>query len=129
VFADVIFHGPDGRTERRTLMVDTGALYTWIPASLAESLGVAREELRPFRIATGEIIHRWIGHVSVEILGTKETTIVVFGDEGTRGLLGVYALEGLLLEVDTTNHVLRRADAANAYLMASLNPLVGTAAS
>jgi len=114
VYADVIFHGLNGRVERRNLMVDTGALYTWIPTSLAESLGVAREVLRPFRIATGEVVHRWTGQVVVEILETRVTTIVVFGDEGTRGLLGVYTLEGLLLEVDTTNHVLKKAEAANA---------------
>ena len=115
VYADVTFHGPNGRQERRNLMVDTGTLYTWIPASLAESLGVAREVLRPFRIATGEVVHRWTGEVVVELLDSRVTTIVVFGDEGTRGLLGVYTLEGLLLEVDTTNHVLKKADAANAY--------------
>ena len=93
---------------------------TWIPASLAKALGIVREELRPFRVATGEVIHRWIGHVTEEILGKKEPTIVVFGDEGTRGLLGVYALEGLLLEVDTANHLLRKADAANAYSVTAL---------
>ena len=93
---------------------------TWIPASLAKALGIVREELRPFRVATGEVIHRWIGHVTEEILGKKEPTIVVFGDEGTRGLLGVYTLEGLLLEVDTTNHVLKKADAANAYAVTAL---------
>jgi len=115
VYADVTFHGMNGRLERRNLMVDTGALYTWLPASLLDSLGVVREELRPFRIATGEVVHRWTGQVVVELLDSRVTTIVVFGDEGSRGLLGVYTLEGLLLEVDTTNHVLKKADAANAY--------------
>ena len=107
-YAEVAFHGPNGRMEKKTLMVDTGALFTWIPASLAESLGVQHEELRPFRIATGEVVHRWVGYLLVEVLGSKAPTIVVLGDEGIQGLLGVHALEGLLLEVDPTNHVLRR---------------------
>ena len=114
VYAEVTFHGPNGSLARKTLLVDTGALFTWIPASEAEALGIQRDELRPFRIATGEIVQRWIGQVVVEILGRRQTTIIVFGDEGSRGLLGVYTLEGLLLEVDTTNHVLRPVDAANA---------------
>jgi len=114
VYAEVTFLGPS-RTETRRLMVDTGALYTWIPASLAESMGIGREELRRFRLATGEIVHRWVGYVTLEVLGKRAPTIIVFADEGTAGLLGMHALEGLLLEVDPARNALKESDAANAY--------------
>jgi len=115
VYAEVTFHGRNGTVEQRRLMIDTGATFTWIPSSLAEALGVERRWSRPFRLANGELGDRWTGEIEVEILGRRATTIVVFGEEKTPGLLGVYTLEGLLLEVNPIDHVLRPWPAAFAY--------------
>ena len=115
VFADITFRVRNGQMAHRRLLVDTGSTYTWIPASFAESLVIERKERRPFGLATGDVVDRWIGEVEVEILGRRSTTIIVFGDEGIRGLIGVYTLEGLLLEVDPVHQLVRPQKAAFAY--------------
>lgn len=96
-------------------MVDTGSTFTWIPASLATSLGVTPRQVIPFRLANGETEDRTVGEIEIEVLGRRATTIVIFGGEKTPGLLGVHALEGLLLEVDPVTRTLHPWPAAFAY--------------
>ena len=124
---EVAFHGRNGLEEHRRLLVDTGSLYTWIPASLAERLGIERKERMPFLMANGDIVERWIGEVEVEILGRRATRIIVFGDEGTPGMVGADTLEGLALEVDPVRLELRRASAATPACRSHPEPQLATA--
>ncbi|WP_054857818.1 aspartyl protease family protein [Vulcanisaeta sp. JCM 16159] len=88
------------------LVVDTGSVYTVLPAKLLNELGVKPMGLRRFKLADGRIIERSVGVVGIEVQGIRAHTMVVFGDEGIY-LLGATTLEELGLEVDPVNKTLR----------------------
>jgi predicted aspartyl protease len=50
-------------------LVDTGALYTWLPASLLENLGVKRTHKRSFVLADGRTMERDVGLVIARLNG------------------------------------------------------------
>jgi len=89
--------------ERRTLesvLVDTGAEFSWFPASVLESLGVERIKVWRFRQADGSVLSRWTGGVALRVIGIPTIDEVVFGEPGDIVLLGAHSLEGLNLRVD-----------------------------
>jgi len=93
------------------LLVDTGSTYTWVRREVLENLGVRPTARWKFKTIDGRIIERDIGEVVVECLGERATTIVVFAERGDAEVLGVYALEGLRLEIDPVTRQLRRVEA------------------
>jgi predicted aspartyl protease len=80
--------------------VDTGALYTAVPASLLRRLNVSPLGRRTFLLAEGRTTDRDIGHAWVRVDGQAIITIVVFDEDRAPALLGSYTLEGLTLQVD-----------------------------
>ena len=103
----VTFIGPTGGRRTLTMLVDTGATYTWVPEKWLRALGV--RPLRPmgFRLGDGRVIHRRLGEATVEIEGIRATTVVVFARQRDATVLGVQALEGVALEVDPAREALR----------------------
>lgn len=91
------------RYEAMEALVDTGSSYTWAPRELLERLGVEPVDRWEFETADGRVIERDIGRTWVRIDGRSEVTLVVFGEEGSRPLLGAYTLEGLRLAPDPVN--------------------------
>ena len=94
---------PARRGERRTLesvLVDTGAELSWVPAPILESLGVERDKRLRFRQVSGAVLERWTGVAIVHAGGTRTADDVVFGEPGDVVLLGARSLEGLNLRVD-----------------------------
>ena len=63
-----------------------------------------------FKTIEGKLIEREIGEAPIECKGEKATTIIVFAEEGDVEVLGVYALEGLGLEVDPATKELRKSE-------------------
>ncbi|MCY4069554.1 MAG: hypothetical protein OXE79_10705 [Acidimicrobiaceae bacterium] len=88
------------RTLDLEALVDTGAFYTHAPASLLDELGIARNENVSLEFADGRIGRYDMGEARASINGKSVTTLVVFGDDGAKPLLGAYTLEGLNLAVD-----------------------------
>jgi predicted aspartyl protease len=95
--------GPDGPFERLDALVDTGSLYTWVPAATLGRLGLRPTGKRPFFTADSRVIERDIGRVWVSIDGQQEITLIVFGEETDQVLLGAYTLEGFALAADPVN--------------------------
>ena len=94
---------PLRRGERHSLesvLVDTGAELSWVPASLLESLGIVRDKQLQFRQASGTVLTRWTGIALVYAGGTWAVDHVVFGEPTDMVLLGARTLEGLNLRVD-----------------------------
>jgi clan AA aspartic protease len=91
------------RFEPVDALVDTGASYTVVPRSVLRRLGVTAHEHVPFVLADGRLIYRDVGRTWIRVNEKSEITLVVFGDDDTEALLGAYALQGLLLTVDTPN--------------------------
>jgi clan AA aspartic protease len=82
------------------LLVDTGALYSVLPASLLERLAVERLDRRDFTLADGSHVAYDVGEVTFVVDGHARTSLVVFAPEGVQALLGVLALESLGLMVN-----------------------------
>ena len=94
-----------GRTRSRNLhgLVDTGASYTMVPASILEELGIERFDTRTFSLADGSRRRFSLGWVEMELEGRPGFVYVIFGDEGVKILLGATALEAYGLAADAKN--------------------------
>ncbi len=83
------------------LLVDTGSEYTWIAATVLESLGIDREKKDlAFVMANGQQITRSVGFAVLGVESTFTVDEVVFAQPGDLLLLGARTLEGLNLTVD-----------------------------
>ena len=90
--------------------VDTGALYTMLPARALRELGVEPTGSRTFLIADGSRVSMDIGEARATIDGESVVTIVAFGEDNAPPVLGAYTLEGLALAVDPASRRLVPAD-------------------
>lgn len=85
-------------------LVDTGALYTTVPARLLMELDVTPRGRRRFLLADGRRVEMDFGDARVTIDGEQAPTLVVFGEDDDLALLGAHTLQGLGLAVDPTEH-------------------------
>ena len=100
---DIELENPARPGQKRTLrsvLVDTAAELSWVPAEVLESLGVERNNQWRFRQANGTVLERWTGTVSVYVAGKRTGDEVVFGEPGDLTLLGSRTLEGLNFRVE-----------------------------
>ena len=88
------------RYEAVEAIVDTGATYTVVPASLLGALGVQRLERRTFELADQRVVEFDVGEVKLRLNGRELTVLAVFGPENTTPLLGATTLELFGLGVD-----------------------------
>jgi len=91
---------PGERQEVRSVLVDTGAELSWIPATVLESLGIGRYRTARFRQATGAIVERSIGAAFMHVAGSRTVDDVVFGEPTDLVILGSRSLEGLNFRID-----------------------------
>jgi predicted aspartyl protease len=91
---------PGVRRTVHSVLVDTGAELSWVPAAVLESLGVERTSQWRFRQADGTILERWTGGVTVFVAGKRAGDEVVFGEPGDLVLMGSRTLEGLNFRVE-----------------------------
>lgn len=88
------------------LLVDTGALYTNIPAATLDQIGVARFMEHDITIADGRCIRRWVGDVIVQWQNHVGFTPVILGEPDDVPVLGAVALQTMGLAVDPVQHCL-----------------------
>ena len=91
-------------------LVDTGATYTMIPASVLNRLGVVPVAQMNFILADGQRIERDVGEASLRILGSSFHSPIVFANEDSNVLLGAVTLQIFGLGVDSLNECLIRVD-------------------
>ena len=118
---DVEIENPARPGERRTLtsvLVDTGAEFSWFPAAALESLGIERYNKWRFRQADGTILERLAGPAFIYVAGRRATDDVVFGEPGDLVLLGAHTLEGLNFRIDPVTRQLVDAGPAPAAVAA-----------
>ncbi len=84
-------------------LVDTGAGYTIVPSELLHELGVEATGEVELVLADGHRAVYAMGEARATIDGRSIPTIVVFGENHAKPLLGAYTLEGLRLVVDPAN--------------------------
>ncbi len=109
VHVNVVIESPSEPGEGRTvkLLVDTGSLFSMLPASVLEALGIKRTEKVDFQTASGEVMYRDIGYAWIRYDGRQALTPVIFGGESDACLLGVVTLETLRMEVDPVRNEIR----------------------
>lgn len=74
-------------------MVDTGALYSIIPAPILDEMGIARDKSELFSLADGSTIEMSIGLALLGINGRARTVHVAFGHDPDIILTGAMTLE------------------------------------
>lgn len=98
---------PDGRNYQTVeAIVDSGAAYTTLPASLLRGLGVEALSSRTFVLADGSRIRRGFGQTWMRLEGQEDISPVVFWDEETPPLLGRVTLGIFSLGIDSANNQL-----------------------
>ena len=94
-------------TEKMEFLLDSGAIYSLVPRSVLDRLGIrplAREE---FRLADGTKITREKGIALFRYGPRGGGADVLFGEEGDSLLLGAFTLEALGLSLDPLRRELR----------------------
>ena len=95
------------RTIPIEFLIDSGAIYSVVPSTILESLGIKRLAEEEFRLANGDRIVRKKG-IALFKYGKKiGGADVIFGEEGDSTLLGAYTLEALGLALDPLKRELK----------------------
>jgi clan AA aspartic protease len=93
--------------ERLTFLVDSGAIYSVVPAAVLQRLGIRPFAEHTFRLADGSTVVRKKGGALFRYRARMGVADVIFGEEGDATLLGVTALEALGLSFDPIRRELR----------------------
>jgi len=89
------------------LIVDSGAVYSVIPALVLDRLGIEPLAEESFRLANGTRIIRRKGSALFRYGGKVGSADVIFGEPGDAPLLGALTLEALGLTLDPVKRELR----------------------
>ena len=89
------------------MVVDSGAIYSVVPAGVLRRIGVEPREVQAFGLAHGVSVRRSVGNVLYEIADRSGAAPVIFGRRGDASLLGVVTLEALGLRLDPLRRRLR----------------------
>jgi clan AA aspartic protease len=96
------------RVARVTFLVDSGAIYSIVPANVLRRLGIKpHRKTRTFTLADGSSITREIGNAIFQIDGESGASPVIFGETGDSSLLGAVSLEAAGLLLDPVKRILR----------------------
>ncbi len=95
------------RTVQVNFLVDSGAVYSVVPASVLRRLGVKPHSHRTFILADGSQITRRMGDVLFRFDGNQGASPVIFGQRGDSVLLGAVSLEALGMILDPIKRELR----------------------
>ena len=89
------------------MLVDSGAIFSVVPADELSALGIAPEKTERFSLADGSSVTRQVGIARFEVVGRSGGAPVIFGEPGDAWLLGVLSLESLGLLLDPFKRELR----------------------
>lgn len=81
-------------------LIDSGAVYSLVPASTLRKLGIRPHRQVDFSLADGTTISRRVGDAYFELQGEGGAAPVIFGEEGDEPLLGATTLESIGLILD-----------------------------
>lgn len=81
-------------------LVDTGASFSFFPASMLRGLGISPHSDVRFEMGDKRIVTYPVGRAMVTIEGRSEVAPVAFGEEDSEPVIGVVTLELLRMMVD-----------------------------
>ncbi len=94
-------------TEALELLIDSGAIYSVVPATVLERLGIRPLAQQEFRLADGTRILRKKGIALFRYRDRVGGADVIFGEAGDSTLLGAFTLESLGYALDPLRRELR----------------------
>lgn len=94
---------------RVKFLIDSGATYSFVPATLLKKVGIKPTGFQEFILANGDVIRRRRGDAIFFFNGDQGAAPVVFGEEGDANLLGVVTLGSLGKVLDPIHRTLRPA--------------------
>jgi hypothetical protein len=89
------------------MLVDSGAIFSVVPADELRELGMEPEKVERFSLADGTAVTRPVGIARFEVAGRSGGAPVVFGEPDDACLLGALSLESLGLLLDPFKRELR----------------------
>ena len=92
-------HGSRRRAEVEFL-IDSGAVYSLVPARTLKALGIRPHRTVHFALADGTSIQRKVGDAYFELKGEGGAAPVIFGEKDDESLLGATTLESIGLVLD-----------------------------
>ncbi len=95
-------------TEKVTLLVDSGAVYSVVPQGILERLGIKPVATEEFQLADGSRIARKKGIALFRYEKRTGGADVIFGEPGDGQLLGAFTLEALGLVLDPLRRELKQ---------------------
>jgi clan AA aspartic protease len=95
------------KVEKVEFLVDSGAVYSVVPARVLRRLGIKAVDKQTFRLADGKKIVRRKGVALFRLNGRVGGADVIFGEPGDATLLGALTLESLGLSLDPLKRELR----------------------
>jgi len=95
------------RSARLRFLVDSGAMYSVVPALVLRRLGIKPGKAKSFILADGTEIKRSLGQALFRMNGDEAASPVIFGEKGDSTLLGSVSLEALGLMLDPFKRELR----------------------
>jgi aspartyl protease family protein len=81
-------------------LIDSGAIYSVVPAAILDELGVQPVKNEDFRLANGSEISRRKGVALFRFKDRVGGADVIFGEPGDSNLLGAFTLKALGLALD-----------------------------
>jgi clan AA aspartic protease len=100
VLASIANPARSRRSARLKFLVDSGAQYSVVPATVLRRLGIKPVRTKGFILADGTEIKRSLGEARFRINGEEGTSPVIFGEKGDSILLGIISLEVLGFMLD-----------------------------
>jgi predicted aspartyl protease len=88
-------------------LIDSGAVYSVVPASILRSLHVKPHSKQVFTLADGSHVTRRKGDLLFRMNGSQGMAPVIFGEKGDSTLLGAVTLEALGVILDPIKRELR----------------------
>jgi clan AA aspartic protease len=95
------------RAEEVRCLVDSGAVYSLIPATILRKLHIKPHSTREFVLADGQVIRRRLATATFEYERLRGDSMVIVGEPGDDALLGATTLEGFGLVLDPFRRELR----------------------
>ena len=95
------------RTKSLDLLIDSGAIYSVIPAEILDELQIKPLTEQSFRLTDGSKISRKKGVAVFKYKDQIGGADVIFGEEGDATLLGAFTLEALGLALDPLRRELK----------------------
>ena len=95
------------RVVEQTLLVDSGAIWSVVPARVLRRIGIRPHGQEAFALADASQVTRAVGSVFFELGPRRGAGTVIFGERDDAALLGALTLETLGLMLDPLKRQLR----------------------